>query len=195
MLDLMSYLNSEKVKAYALKNHTEVVQTWGCKEYYKISLLSGRGVIHYDSRCYEVNGSTLLLSKPGNPCTWKLAASKEPLFTTLFTADFLDGSCFHGVAESEFLQSQQAPVFGLEPKQTKFIASVFRKMMEEQNSLYRYKSELLQNHICLLLHAALRMQPAIPCLEPHAWAITSSAQLVAFVEMQFPPMATLVHYN
>ena len=195
MLGLNSFLNTEKIRAWAIEGRNEVVQTHSRKAFYKISLLSGRGVIQYESHHFEVNGSTLLLSMPGTVCYWKLISTEHPSFTTIFTEDFLDKSCFHGVAESQLFQSDQVPVFKPDPEQTKFLASVFRIMIGEQNSLYRFKSELMQNHICLLLHSALRMKPAQPCMEAKALASTLTTLFVELVEMQFSPVAQLVHYN
>jgi AraC family transcriptional regulator, transcriptional activator of pobA len=195
MPDLMRYPDADKVNIYSLRNHTEVVQTCAHKNCYRISLLSGRGVIQYESRSFEVRGSVLLLSKPGTRCNWRFISKDKPSFSCIFTDDFLNGSCFQKVAESEVFQSFRAPVFTLEPEQAALIASVFCKMIAEQSSQYRYKSELLQNHICLLLHAALRMNPALPCIGPDACAIASTAQLVTLVEMHFPTIATIVYYN
>ena len=60
MLGLNSFMNTEKIRACAIEGRNEVVQTHSRKAFYKISLLSGKGVIQYESHHFEVNGSTLL---------------------------------------------------------------------------------------------------------------------------------------
>ena len=193
--DFNRYLNSEGIKVYELERRDEVVQTYSRKDFYKVSFLSGNGIIQYNGCKIKLDGPVLLISKPGTVCHWTLVSGTESSYVCLFTKHYLNNNCFHWVDHSELFTPEGRPVFTLTPEEAKFVTSIFCKMISKENSIYRYKSELMRDQLCALLHLALRTEASINFTNQKS-TITSVATLfVELAEMQFPPEAQVVHYN
>src|SRR5687768_7073366 len=129
MSDFNARLNTEGFKVYAVEPGTRVVQTNNRRAFYKISLLSGEGVIHYANHAIEIDGSVLVIGRPNMDCSWKLTKSHLVSYTCVFTEGFSKANCFYWLDACDLFASHQAPVFVLSPEQTRFLASIFQQMI------------------------------------------------------------------
>jgi AraC family transcriptional activator of pobA len=195
MSDFNARLNTEGFKVYAVASDNQVVQTYNRRAYYKVSLLSGEGAIHFANHAIEFDGSVLVIAKPDMDCSWKLTKSHLVSYTCVFTEDFSKANCFYWLDACDLFTSHQAPVFVLSSEQTRFLASIFQKMIYEQNIVYPFKGDLIQNQICVLLHAALKMTPSQNFVDFNNSAPGIATLFVELLEMQLPLEAQVIHWN
>jgi AraC-like DNA-binding protein len=71
-------------------------------------------------------------------------------------------------------------------KQREFLNSLFEKMMEEQQSDYVNKDELIRNYIHLIIHEALKLQPTEKYEVQKNAASRIASVFLELLERQFP---------
>jgi AraC family transcriptional activator of pobA len=157
------------------------------KDFYKISLVTGKTSYFYQGTEYRLNGDewALVFTNREVPYRWEVHEGICSGYACMFTEDFLplhthlrpaDWAVFNGSAQSVFKlnQSDEALFNGL-----------FQKMLYEQASTYSHKYDLLFLYVLECIHGALKLQP-----EPENKSSAASARLAnAFKSLlagQFP---------
>jgi AraC family transcriptional activator of pobA len=78
------------------------------------------------------------------------------------------------------------PAYMLDSKQDQYINAVFEKMLEEINSGYRFKYDLIRNYIMEIVHYALKMEPSENLYEHTDANARITAVFTELLERQFP---------
>lgn len=156
------------------------------RDFYKISLMRGRHLYHYADKSLEVNGSSLLFFNPRVPYTFEPLTELTSGFFCIFKEDFFTGHIRGSLTELPMYQTGGKPAFVLSEEADEHVSGIFKKMLDEINSSYRYKYDLIRNYTLELLHYALKMEPA-NCLYEQ---IDANSRLTAvfseLLERQFP---------
>ncbi len=157
------------------------------KDYYKMALVIGKGVLHYSDRSIEVGCPSLILYNPEVAHWWEKISADQEGFCCIFTDRFLSGTGLsEGLRSSPIFESAARPVFNLCDKDIDFMDRIFRQMEGDLNGSYPNKNELLRHYILLILHHAQKLQPA-PSSTRYLNASTRIASLfVELLERQFP---------
>ena len=130
------------------------------RDFYKISLIQGTGLLHYADRGIEIGTDALLFSNPGIPYAWEATSSAQRGYFCVFKENFvIRDRASGGLIHSPLFSVGTDPVFFLTEAQTTFLSEIFEKMLHEINSTYAYRYELLRNYVHLILHEAMKMQP------------------------------------
>jgi AraC-like DNA-binding protein len=78
------------------------------------------------------------------------------------------------------------PVFFVNESQTQYLSEIYLNMLEEIASDYVYKYDVLRNYLDILIHQALKMEPAESYFK-HSNASSRIASLfIELLERQFP---------
>jgi len=159
------------------------------RDFYKISLIIGKGILHYPNQQIEVEGPALIFTNPTIPYAWETTSELQSGYFCLFTENFMRQRT-EPVKDSLLVRIQDNPVFYLAPAQALAVSSIFEKMLTEMGGDYHFKYDLLRNCVNLLVHEAMKMQPkAVP-----AKSITAAARIAALffelLERQFPIYST-----
>lgn len=194
--DFSTEVKNEGFKVYKFEGQDNVRQSYSRKDFYKISLVSGKGWVHYSDKLVEVNGASLILGEPCNTFTWKICSKGEPTYTCVFTKGFLRGDKgFDCLWESQSFSHWKTPVFSLTPEKKKFVATIFGKMICEQCTLYTFRDELIRSHINLLIHEALKAT-SLPSLRKQKSSHPIPAtQFIELFERQFPIEGQIIISN
>lgn len=157
------------------------------RDFYKISLIIGTGRLYYADKWIDIDKNALLFSNPAIPYSWEAVSEKQEGFFCMFTESFI-----HTTERAENLQHSPLfkiggnPVFFINKEQQQYIEDVFRRMIVEIDADYIYKYDLLRNYVHLIIHEAMKMQPAVS-FEKHPNASTRiAAVFVDLLEKQFP---------
>lgn len=157
------------------------------RDFYKITLyLSGTNRLFYGGETHVLQGPALVLYNPLLPYSCE---GLTPLtgFFCLFTADFLHGTGTSTLLhESPLFQLGASPALALTAEQGALLSQLFGQLLATHASDYRYKLDLLRTQVQLLLHEALRLQPAPPPLAQPTAASQLAAHFVQLLEQQFP---------
>jgi AraC family transcriptional regulator, transcriptional activator of pobA len=129
------------------------------REFYKISLLRGRGVYHYADKSVEVSGSTLIFFNPTVPYTFEMFNDDSTGYFCIFREAFFTERIRGGIKDLPMFVRGNKPSYALNKKQDQHVSQIFEKMLEEIGSDYMYKYDLIRNYIVEMVHYSLKMQP------------------------------------
>jgi len=130
------------------------------RDYYKISLIIGRGLLHFEDRTIEIHQDALVFFNPLVPYSWEATSEKQSGYFCLFTPSFIHVEGNTLIRESPLMQPGMDPVYFVNKKQEGHLTGIFKKMLSESDSSYVHKYDLLRNYVNLIIHEALKLQPA-----------------------------------
>lgn len=157
------------------------------RDFYKVSLVLGTGRLCYGDRWIELDKPALLFSTPLVPYAWEGTSPEQKGWYCLFTDTFLQPSEKNEtLQDSPLFRPGEMPFFFLDRQQQKEMAAIFLKMMEEMASDYLHKFDLLRNYLHLVIHTAMKMQPAVPSEINITASYRITHQFLELLERQFP---------
>jgi AraC-like DNA-binding protein len=119
------------------------------------------------------------------PYAWEAVSEVQAGYFCLFTDGFIHTKGNESVLESPLFQVGCNPVFFLTPEQDAHVGHIFEKMLSERDSDYPHKFELLRNYVNLVIHEALKMNPAEPH-HPTSGSARIASLFLELLERQFP---------
>jgi AraC family transcriptional activator of pobA len=194
-LDFRTRVNEDGYKVYAINSDDYVQQTYNRQEFYKITLLSGNGAIYYSNRSVEIAGAVLLIGAPNTPFTWKIKPDGFTTYTCIFTAHFIKAGCSECFGESEVFEPGNIKIFELSKSQASFLRLIFERMIQEENTKYCFKEDLIRNNICVLMHEACKLYPAQTFVIGLNNSTAPTSLIIELAERQFPSIAQIIHSN
>lgn len=181
-LKLKDHFTVSERKAYGNKP-----MAYNRRDFYKISILSGTSRLHYADKSVEINGPALIFSNPMIPFAWEPISEEQKGFFCLFTEDFLRAEDRDLVLpDSPLFKIGTDPVFFVDAVQLEYINTIFQNMLREFDSHYVHKFDLLRNHVNLLLHEAMKMQPSVSYLKPQNASARIASLFLTLLDRQFP---------
>ena len=144
-------------EAYAIKP-----MHYSRRDFYKITLMQGTSLLHYADKTVKIDQPALTFSNPLVPYSWESISEEQPGYFCIFSEDFLkvkDKDLI--LQESPLFKIGADPIFFINDEQLEYLTGIFRNMVREFASAYIYKYDLLRNHVNLILHEALKMQPSL----------------------------------
>lgn len=92
--------------------------------------------------------------------------------------------------QSPFFKIGGTPILNITDKQREFLNSIFQKMLEEQQTDYAFKDDLIRNYINLIIHEALKMQPSEKYDKHKNASSRITSVFLELLERQFPIEST-----
>jgi AraC-like DNA-binding protein len=156
------------------------------KDFYKISLNTGRYIFHYADRTFETEETILFFGNPRIPYSCDVVEQGEG-YACLFTEDFLKLSDrSESLLNSPLFKIGGTPIFKINKEQKASITDIFKKMLAEQETDYAYKDELIRNYIGLIVHEAMKLQPSENNPPQKNAAVRIASVFLELLERQFP---------
>lgn len=191
---LSAFNNELKLKgfnAFEIECDSNLTRIYSRKDFYKICLTTGKSIIHYADKSFEMDGTILFFGNPHIPYSWETISRTYIGYTVLFSEEFLKHSeRSESLQQSPLFKIGGTPVLKINEKQRKYLNSVFQKMIEEQQTDYVYKDDLIRNYINLIIHEALKMQPSENYSKHKNAASRITAVFLELLERQFPIEST-----
>jgi AraC family transcriptional activator of pobA len=151
---------TEYFQVYEVENFCAQNLPYRHRDFYKVSLLLGPGLLHYADGSIELGRPALVFSNPLVPYAWEGNPAQQHGYFCLFSEDFLRLNDHHaGLQQSPLFQLGSAPVYFLDEPQLGTVRQLFQQLLAEQAAAYPYKADLLRTYLNLLLHEALKLQP------------------------------------
>jgi AraC-like DNA-binding protein len=161
------------------------------KDFYKVNLTTGKFIFHYADKSVETDETFLLFANPHIPYSCEAVSPKFTGYTCLFTDEFLKlGERSESFQQSPLFRLGGTPILKLDNEQKEFITSVFKRMLAEQSTDYAFKDELIRNHIHLIIHEAIKMQPSVATSNGKSAAERITSVFLELLERQFPIEST-----
>jgi AraC family transcriptional activator of pobA len=175
--------------AYDVENFCSQELPHNRRDFYKVSLLLGPGLLHYPDCSILLDRPALVFTSPLVPYAWEGDVTQQRGYFCLFTEEFLQlqgGPA--GLRHSPLFKLGSAPVVFLDALQLRTVQQLFQQLLTEQASAYSYKQDLLRTYLNLLLHEGLKLQPLVEGYAPTTTTATHrlAALFLELLERQFP---------
>ncbi|CAM4052473.1 Helix-turn-helix domain-containing protein [Pedobacter westerhofensis] len=185
----------ESEKLFNKKDGTRVMP-YSRRAYYKISWLNGKSKAEYADKVIDIRGNALLFATPKIPYHWMPENSDQTGMFCIFTPEFLwSGSTGIQLDELPIFQSGQTPIFELSDEAQQEVEYIFRKMLKEMGSDYRFKYDLLRNLVLELIHYGQKLQPMTSLSNTQNASERISSLFLELLERQFPLDSTQQRLN
>jgi AraC-like DNA-binding protein len=131
------------------------------KDFYKISLLTGDASYFYADKQYTIAPGeyALVFTNSEIPYRWEIHSGGCDGYACMFTEDFLPIHTYLRPADWEVFGAEAQSVFRLNNEEKERFEALFLKMMDEQESTYQNKYDLLFLYVLECIHGALKLQP------------------------------------
>ena len=156
------------------------------RDFYKISLIRGTNIFHYADKSLEITGTTLMFFNPQVPYTWESRSEDKTGFFCIFKEAFFTEKLRGNINELPMFTAGGKPSYILNSEQDGHVSQIFLKMLEEINSDYRYKYDLLRNYVTELIHYALKIKPTETLYQHPDANSRITAIFTELLERQFP---------
>ncbi|MFD1874996.1 helix-turn-helix domain-containing protein [Hymenobacter bucti] len=156
------------------------------KDFYKITLVSGRSNYHFADKTIELRGHALFFANPLVPYHWEPLDEDQTGIFCIFTEAFLQRQLSTMPQELPMFKPGGQPVYMLNNEQVTALRPLFEKMLTELHSDYIYKYDLLRTYTMELLHSTLKLQPATTLYHDSTAATRIASLFTELLERQFP---------
>jgi len=169
------------------RDDCSLITPYSRRDYYKISLIIGKGKLHYADKWIHVDKPALLFSNPMVPYSWEADDEDQTGWFCLFSDQFLqNGNRLGNLQDSQLFKIGGTPIFFVDEEQQKSVSDIFQKMMVEIKSDYIHKYDMLRTYLHLLIHETMKINPA-ENFEHYQNASQRVASLfMELLERQFP---------
>ncbi|MCB0374366.1 MAG: AraC family transcriptional regulator [Sinomicrobium sp.] len=172
---------------FQIEQDDNATRIYSRKDFYKICWTTGKRIIHYADRSFEADDTILFFGNPHIPYSWETISRTYVGYTCLFSEDFLKLSeRSESILQSPLFKIGGTPILKISPEQREFLNGIFRKMLEEQQTDYSHKDDLIRNYIHLIIHEALKMQPSDHYDQHKNAASRLTSVFLELLERQFP---------
>ena len=157
------------------------------RDFYKITLQYGTSRLEYADKSIMIDKPALLFSSPLVPYSWEPISEEQKGYFVLFTEDFLkETNADLALENSPLFKLGANPVYYVDPEQVTYILQIFQYMHKEFHSDYIHKFDLLRNHLNVLMHEAVKMQPLTNYGEPQNASTRIASLFLELLDRQFP---------
>lgn len=156
------------------------------RDFYKICLIRGKHMYHYADKSLVVDGTTLIFFNPNVPYTFQSLTEESSGMFCIFTESFFIEKIRGSLNDLPMFSPGGKPAYILDQKQETFVQGIFEKMLEEIDSDYAFKYDLLRNYVTELTHYALKSEPSISLYQHPDAKSRITAVFTELLERQFP---------
>jgi AraC family transcriptional activator of pobA len=186
----VSEFNTElKLKGFnvfQIESDGNATRNYSRKDFYKICLTTGNSIIHYADKSFNAEGTVLFFGNPHIPYSWETISKSYVGYTCLFSEEFLKSDRSESLQNSSLFKIGGTPILKITEQQRIFLNTLFQKMIEEQQTDYAYKDDLIRNYINLIIHESLKMQPSENYLNNNNAQSRIASVFFELLERQFP---------
>jgi AraC family transcriptional activator of pobA len=156
------------------------------RDYYKIALIHGESKLHFADKAVEIEKHGLLFINPQIPYSNNDPSRIRSGFFCVFNQQFFHQ--YGKINEYPIYQPEGTHAFELNDGQAGRAESIFFRMLDEINSEYVYKYDVLRSLALELIHFALKMQPSSAAQIRHQLNASEriASLFIELLERQYP---------
>lgn len=154
------------------------------RDYYKVCLITGKGIHISNGVTTQINGSAIILSNPSVPASFEAVCERQGGFYCLFNDTFLQNSVRHDVKyQSALFNENIEPVLHLDEAETEKFRRLFAEMEGLQACSYIYKADMIRSILLVIILETIRIQGLVADLAAHERLIS---RFFILLNQQFP---------
>jgi len=185
-----SVSESTEVKVATISEARCSLSSYNRRDFFKVTLfVEGSSELNYANRSYAITKPALTFTNRLVPYSWDLVeGTTEPSgHFCVFTESFLQsGIRMESLKDSMLYKVDGEPVYFLNNEQLDYLTAVFMRMRQEIDSDYVHKYDLIRNQLSLIIHEAIKMQPANPYAVSANAATRITKLFLTLLDNQFP---------
>lgn len=184
--DFNNELKLKGFNVFQIESDGAATRIYSRKDFYKICLTTGKSIIHYADKSFEQDGTVLFFGNPHIPYSWETITTSYVGYTCLFSEEFLKSDRSESLQHSPLFKIGGTPILKITEQQREFLNTLFKKMIEEQQTEYAYKDDLIRNYINLIIHEALKLTPSENFDQHRNASSRLTSVFLELLERQFP---------
>jgi AraC family transcriptional regulator, transcriptional activator of pobA len=184
--DFNNELKLKGFNVFQIESDGAATRIYSRKDFYKICLTTGKSKIHYADKSFEQDGTVLFFGNPHIPYSWETITTSYVGYTCLFSEEFLKSDRSESLQHSPLFKIGGTPLLKITEEQRLFLSTLFQKMIEEQQTDYAHKDDLIRNYINLIIHEALKLQPSEKFDQHRNASSRITSVFLELLERQFP---------
>lgn len=181
----LGYFNVFRIED-CYKDGVAVPVSYSRRDFYKISLSRGKNVFHYADKSLEVNGTALVFFNPQVPYTVESLSDEKSGFFCIFKEAFFTETLRNNITNLPMFKIGGKPAYILNEEQDRMISDIFTRMIDEINSDYIYKYDLIRNYVTEMIHGAMKIEPSDKLYQHPDASSRITAVFTELLERQFP---------
>lgn len=146
--------------------HINLFKRWHCtnvkryqrRDYYRISLNIGTGILHHGNKKIDITEPSIYLANKTIPYSWEPLSEFQDGWVCLFNEEFLTASSLSCMEAYTSLSNQDVPVFRLDNKSLEELSQLFKEIFSELKSDYIHKYSLIQSYFQVLIFQIQKLQ-------------------------------------
>jgi AraC-like DNA-binding protein len=159
--------------------------TYSRKDFFKMSIFNGKGILQYADKEIEVDGQAMFFSNPQVPYNWESFETHPCGYFCIFTEAFFAN--FGNIKDYPVFRPGGHPIYYVNDEQAGVVNAIYQRMLAEIGSDYVYKYDVLRNLVFELVHIAMKLQPASGTIYHGSNGNTRVSSLFTeLLERQFP---------
>lgn len=166
-----------------MPNYTREIP-YSRKDFFKISLIIGKNRANYADKTIEIDRQAILFANPQIPYNWEYLAEEQAGYFCVFTEEFFNQ--FGKIKDYPVFKPGGNPIFFLNDEELGRVKGIFLRIIEEINSDYQYKYDLIRALVVELIHTAQKLQPATITQSNQNAHTRISSIFLELLERQFP---------
>jgi AraC family transcriptional activator of pobA len=157
------------------------------RDFYKIALVMETGKMIYSDKQVLIDRPALLFSSPSVPSSWESGPGPQTGWFCLFTQTFIESQEHKGALQDfPLFKVGGSHIIFPDEAQLAFLTATLGRMMEEMDSDYAGKYDLLRNYLRIIMHEALKTTPVNTIEINISAAARITTQFLELLERQFP---------
>ncbi len=157
------------------------------RDFYKIALVMETGKMIYSDKQVLIDRPALLFSSPSVPSSWESGPGPQTGWFCLFTQAFIESQEHKGALQDfPLFKVGGSHIIFPDEAQLAFLTATLGRMMEEMDSDYAGKYDLLRNYLRIIMHEALKTTPVNTIEINISAAARITTQFLELLERQFP---------
>lgn len=169
------------------RSYFSKVSPYNRRDYYKICLTIGTGILHVDNKTIEVNQPALVFSNPNVPYSWESISKKQDGYYCLFNDAFISNELKQGLELlCPLFNAELEPIYFLNNQQTERLKGYFAQLQIELKSDYEYKFDVIRTILRLIIHEGVKLKSETVSIEHKDSAGRIAPMFLDLLERQFP---------
>jgi AraC family transcriptional activator of pobA len=157
------------------------------RDYFKITLVRGEGVVHYADKSVVVNRPSLVFSGVAEPSSCESESLEQGGWCCLFSPEFIASREYKNtLLDYPFFRLNGEHILTLDEDQYLKFSKLFEKMAEELATPYLYKNELIKSYLLIVMYEAVKIVPSTPPMQYINAAARITAIFLQLLDRQFP---------
>lgn len=175
--------------AYYEVNSVPITLSYHRRDYFKIWIIIGESRLHFADKTVHIGKDrpAIIFSNPLVPYSFETLDDDRYGYYAVFTEEF-----FKATERNESLQ--ESPLFRIggdnvffpDAAQLATFRLLFDKMIAEMNADYVHKYDMIRSYLNLIIHEAMKMQPALNAARHKNANERIAALFIELLERQFP---------